>query len=183
MEKNPWKTLTQKKVYDNPWISVTHRDVITPKGTNGIYGVVHFKSLGIGIIPLDEDNNTWLVGQFRYTLNEYSWEIPEGGCPLGTSPLDSAKRELREETGILAGKWNKFLDFYVSNSVTDERGIAYLARELSFGEPDPEDTEELQVKKIPFQEVYEMTMDGEIKDSLSIVSILKLKNLLDKGAI
>jgi 8-oxo-dGTP pyrophosphatase MutT (NUDIX family) len=127
-EQNPWRTQSIREVYDNPWIQISHHEVITPGGTDGIYGVVHFKNLAIGVVPLDEAGNTWLVGQYRYTLNEYSWEIPEGGCPLGTDPLESAQRELQEETGIKAKRWTKLLNLYTSNSVTDEAGMAFLAQ-------------------------------------------------------
>jgi len=181
--ENPWKTLSKKTVYDNPWISISHREVINPAGGEGIYGVVQFKNLAIGILPLDENLNTWLVGQYRYTLNEYTWEIPEGGGLLGTDPLESAKRELLEETGIKAEHWTKILDLQTSNSVTDEKGVAYVARGLSFGEAAPEETEELQVRKLPFSEVVEMVMNGEIKDALSSVTILIAKGLLEKGAL
>ncbi|MFT5167922.1 MAG: ADP-ribose pyrophosphatase [Saprospiraceae bacterium] len=180
---NPWKTKKITEIYDNPWIKITHREVINPSGGEGIYGVVHFKNLAIGIVPLDEDFNTWLVGQYRYTLEEYTWEIPEGGCLLGSSPLQSAKRELQEETGITASEWTKILDLQTSNSVTDETGMAFLARGLAFGDSAPEDTEELVVKKVPFTEAYQMVIDGRIKDSLSMVSIFKVKHLIDRGEI
>ncbi len=182
-DKNPWKTLSIAEVYDNPWIRVTHREVLTPAGTPGIYGQVHFKNTAIGIVPLDEDLNTWLVGQYRYTLNAYSWEIPEGGGMEGSSLLDAAKRELKEETGIKAARWTKILDLHTSNSVTDEYGLAYVAQGLSFGEAEPEDTEELQVRKLPFAEAVEMVMRGEITDALAMTAILKTKILLDRGAL
>ncbi|MCO6477878.1 MAG: NUDIX hydrolase [Phaeodactylibacter sp.] len=173
--KNPWKTLSNDTVYDNPWIQVTHRQVITPTGTDGIYGLVHFKNLAIGIVPLDEDRNTWLVGQYRYTLGQYSWEIPEGGCPIGAEiPLESAKRELLEETGIRAEKWTKVLDLHTSNSVTDEAGMAFLAQGLSFGQAAPEHTEDLQVRKLPFREALEMVFRGEITDALSMVGLMRV---------
>lgn len=181
--ENNWKTISKKEVYDNPWIQVSHREVINPSGGEGIYGVVHFKNLAIGIVPLDEDNNTWLVGQYRYTLNEYTWEIPEGGCIIGTPPLETAKRELVEETGILAKEWSKILDIQTSNSVTDERGMCFLARDLSFGEAEPEDTEDLTIKKLPFDEAYQMVLDGRITDSLSMVALFKVKHLMNQGEI
>lgn len=180
--KNPWKTLSKEIVYDNPWIQVTHRQVITPRGTEGIYGLVHFKNLAIGIVPLDEEENTWLVGQYRYALDQYSWEIPEGGCPIGLeSPLESARRELAEEAGIRAGKWTKVLDLHNSNSVTDEAGMVFLAQELSFGQPDPEDTEELQIRKLPFREALEMIFRGEITDALSMVGLMRVGYMLGEG--
>lgn len=175
---NPWKTLSQKAVYDNPWIRVEHREVLNPSGNPGIYGVVHFKNIAIGILPLDAENNTWLVGQYRYALGKYSWEIPEGGCPEGTDTLAAARRELREETGIQAKEWIPFLDLHTSNSVTDEYGMAYLAKDLSFGESAPEDTEEIKVKKVSFAEAFRMVMDGEITDVLSQVTIMKAQLVL-----
>lgn len=181
--ENPWKTLSEKTVYDNPWIKVSHRDVVNPAGNPGIYGVIHFKNLAIGVVPLDAALNTWLVGQFRYTLKAYSWEIPEGGCPLGTDPLATAKRELLEETGIRAQHWEKILDFHTSNSVTDEAGIAYIARDLSFGESQPEETEELLVKKMPLTTALEWVWEGKITDSLSIMALQKVALLQTKGQL
>ncbi len=181
--QNPWKTLKTKEVYDNPWINVTHRDVINPGGGKGIYGVVHFKNLAIGIVPLDKDLNTWLVGQYRYTMDEYTWEIPEGGGIVGVDPLEGAKRELQEETGIVAASWLKITDLATSNSVTDERGIIYVARDLTFGEAEPEESEDLKVKKIPFSEAVEMVMRGEITDSLAMIGIMKVKLMLDRGEL
>jgi len=173
-EENPWTTLSVKEVYNNPWIKITHEEVLTPAKTPGIYGKVHFKNTAIGIIPLDEENHTWLVGQYRYTLDAYHWEIPEGGGPLGTDLLESAKRELLEETGITAKSWTQILELHTSNSVTDEHGVAYIARDLSFGDAEPEETEDLKVIRLPFSEAVAMVMDGRITDALSMVSILKV---------
>ncbi len=181
--KNPWKTLQSEVRYDNPWIQITHRDVLNPLGGQGIYGVVHFKNTAIGILPLDENYNTWIVGQYRYTLEEYSWEIPEGGGIIGTDPLLSAQRELKEETGITASKWTQILELNTSNSVTDEYGVAYVAQGLTFGNSEPEDTEELIVKKISFTELYHMAMEGKVKDALSMVTIFKAKLLMEKGQL
>lgn len=182
-EKNPWITRTIREVYDNPWIRLTHRDVINPSGGEGIYGVVHFKNLAIGVVPLDEAGNTWLVGQYRYTLNQYTWEIPEGGCPLGGDPLEAAQRELIEETGIRAGRWTKILDLHTSNSVTDEAGMAFLAQNLQFGEAEPEETEQLRMRKLPFEEALNMVLRGEITDVLSMVALMRVKLLLDNDEI
>ncbi|MEN0046978.1 MAG: NUDIX hydrolase [Bacteroidota bacterium] len=181
--QNPWQTLSTKTAYENPWIEVTHREVLNPSGGKGIYGQVHFKNVAIGIVPLDEDYNTWLVGQYRYTLNAYSWEIPEGGCPLGTSTLETAKRELLEETGIQAQKWTELLKIHTSNSVTDEYGYAFVAQDLSFGEAEPEETEDLTLKKLPFEAAFEMVMRGKITDSLSIAALMKCKLWMQEGKI
>lgn len=177
--KNPWKTLSEKKVYDNPWISVSHREVITPTGTAGIYGLVQFKNIAVGIVPVDEAGYTWLVGQYRYALGQYSWEIPEGGSPIGSeSPLESAQRELREETGIRAESWQEIATLHTSNSVTDEAGVLYLARGLSFGAAAPEETEELQLRKLPFSEAVEMVHGGIITDALSMVGLMRAARVL-----
>lgn len=181
--KNPWKTVKSEVTYENPWIKVTENQTINAAGGDGIYGVVHFKNIAIGIIPLDEDYNTWLIGQYRYPLNEYSWEICEGGGLHQDDVLDSAKRELHEELGIKAENWTKIMDMHLSNSVSDEVGVIYIAKDLSYHTPEPEEGEVLQIKKIPFNTVYEMVMDGQLKDSLTVSGVLKTKILIDKGAI
>lgn len=181
--KNPWTTLGKEIKYDNPWITVTESKTINADGGNGIYGVVHYKNIAIGIIPLDENYNTWLVGQYRYPLNHYSWEICEGGGLLKDDVLSSAKRELKEELGIEAKEWNKLLDMHLSNSVSDEFGTIFIAKKLSFYASKPEEGEVLQTKKVSFDEVFEMIMKGEITDSLSVAGILKTKLLIDKGLI
>ncbi|MCB0636019.1 MAG: NUDIX hydrolase [Lewinella sp.] len=174
MEKNPWLTLDLQVVYNNPWIQVSHRNVINPSGGKGIYGIVHFKNLAVGVIPIDEEDHTWLVGQYRYALGRYSWEIPEGGCPLGDSPLAAAQRELREETGPQAGHWEELLRTDLSNSVTDEEGVIFVARQLSQGTATPEPTEALQLRRLPVQEAINMVLQGEITDALSVMSLLRL---------
>lgn len=179
LTQNPWKTVSSRPIYDNPWISVREDQVINPKGGNGIYGVVTFKNIAIGIIPVDDEGYTYLVGQYRYTLNEYSWEIPEGGGPIGIDPLDSAKRELKEETGFTADKWTNICTIHTSNSVTSEVGYLYLAEGLKDGESEPEDTEELQVKRVHLKDAVEMVMNNEITDSLSIAGILKAARILN----
>lgn len=176
---NPWVTKTNEVVYQNNWIEVKHHEVLTPAGTEGIYGLVHFKHLAIGVIPLDENNNTWIVGQYRYPLQKYSWEIPEGGGKLGIDPLLSAQRELLEECGIIAKDWQKILEMDLSNSATDEHAILYVARNLSFTHAEPEETEALSVKKIPFERLFEWVMNGEITDAMTIAAVLKLKIMLD----
>lgn len=182
MEKqNPWTILSEKEIYQNPWISLSEFQVLNPAGKTGIYGQVHFKNLAIGVVVLDENQHTWLVGQYRFPLKQYSWEIPEGGCPLGTDPLETAKRELLEETGIRATSWKEIQRLHLSNSVSDELAIIYLAQGLSFGEAEPEETEQLQVKKVPFAEAIQMVLDGQITDSLTVAGILKVQILRSEG--
>lgn len=181
--ENPWTTLKSEKIYDSPWIGLTKHDVLNPNGNPGTYSVVHFKNLAIGILPLDNDYNTWIVGQYRYPINQYSWEIPEGGGNHNVPPLDSAKRELLEETGITANKWTKIQEVHMSNSASDEFGILYIAQDLSFGESEPEDDEQLVVRKLHFNELYKMVESGEITDSLTVITVLKAKLLMLEGKI
>lgn len=182
-EENPWQIKSEKQVYDNPWINLTEYQVINPSGNPGIYGKVHFKNRAIGIVPLDAELNTYLVGQYRFTLSQYCWEIPEGGGPLNEDPLNAAKRELLEETGLVATNWTEIQTMHLSNSVTDEYCIIYTATGLEQHEAEPEDTEQLLVKKIPFDEVYRMVCDGEITDAVTIAAVLKVKLLLLEGRI
>jgi ADP-ribose pyrophosphatase len=182
-EKNSWKTLKTEVKFETPWITVSKHDVLNPAGKPGLYGMVHFKNIAIGVVPLDKDLNTWIVGQWRYPLEQYSWEIIEGGGPHGIDPVESAKRELKEEAGIIAEKYTELCRIHTSNSVTDEYGIIYLAQNLSFTESEPEESEDLTIKKVSFDTAFEMVMKGEITDSLSMAAILKTKILLDKGLI
>lgn len=172
---NPWTILSKNVKYDNNWINVTEHQVINPTGGRGIYGVVHIKNYAIGVVPMDADNNIYLVGQYRFPLNQYSWEIPEGGGALDIDPLSSAKRELLEETGLVAKEWQEMLRMHLSNSVTDELSIIYLAKNLEQFEAEPEETEDLSIKKIPFEDAYQMVINGEITDAISVVAIMKIK--------
>ena len=175
--ENPWKIIESREVYDNPWINIRHENVIKPNGEDGIYGIAHFKLKAIAVIPLDEADNTWLVGQYRYPLKEYSWEIPMGGGSFKEDNLEAAKRELKEETGITASNWTELGKLHTSNSVTDEVGFMFLAENLQFGEAEPDDTEILMLKKVSLKEAVRMVMDSEITDSLSIATILKVARL------
>lgn len=183
IERNPWTIKAEKTIYDNKWINVTEFDVINPNGGKGIYGKVHFKNIAVGILPLDKELNTYLVGQYRFPLNAYSWEIPEGGGDRKESPIESGKRELLEETGLVANEWQQILTLHLSNSVSDELAIIYLARRLEQRSAIPEETEELLVKKLPFEEAYQMVERSEITDAMSVAAILKVKWMLRDGLI
>lgn len=170
---NPWRTLESRPIYDNPWISVREDQVIRPDGKPGIYGVVHYKNIATGVVPLHDDGTVTLVGQYRYTLEEYAWEIPEGGCPAGEEPLEAAKRELLEETGLTAREWRRLGSrLHLSNSVSDEYGFLFLATGLEHGEAQPEGTEDLRVKRVPLEEAVRMAVSGEITDCLSVIGLL-----------
>ena len=178
--RGPWAIVESVSAYKNAWIEATHHTVIRPDGNEGIYGTVNFKNVAIAILPIDDDGCTWLVGQHRFPLDQYSWEIPEGGAPLGTDPLTSAQRELREEAGIVAREWRPILSMHLSNSVTDERSISYLATGLTFTEAEPEGTEDLKVRRVPFNDVVRMVLSGEITDALAVATILRAKILFDQ---
>ncbi|HTH55021.1 MAG TPA: NUDIX hydrolase [Cyclobacteriaceae bacterium] len=174
-----WTTLTQEDIYENPWIKLEEHQVINPAGGKGIYGKVHYKNIAIGIVALDSENNTWLVGQHRYPLDEWSWEIPEGGGPIGKDMLESAKRELAEETGLNAKQWQVVLKAHLSNSVSDEVAYIFLAQGLREGEHEREATEaDMQVKKVPFKEALDLVMEGKITDAMSVMGILKVARML-----
>lgn len=174
MESNPWKFIRRREVFDNPWMQVREDEVINPGGGRNLYGNVHFKNQAIGIVPLDDHDNTWLVGQYRYTLDLYSWEIPMGGSPLDEDALTTAKRELREETGLSAARWERIMRLHTSNSITDETGYVFLARELSEGEPEFEECEKIRIRKLPLSEAVQMVLDGDITDAISAAALLKL---------
>ncbi len=169
-----WKVKSSRIAYENPWIKVTHDEVITPKGTEGIYGTVHFKNTAIGVLPIDDEGNTWLVRQSRYTLNQYTWEIPEGGCPEGEDPINAARRELEEEVGLKAVDITELMRMHLSNSVSDELAIIFIATGLSVGQQALEPTEDIEYKKIPLAEAIDMVKRGEITDSISVAALLRI---------
>lgn len=172
-ETNPWTIISSEEKYDNAWINLTEYQVINPNGGKGIYGKVHFKNLAIGIIPINKNDEIILIGQYRFPLDVYSWEIPEGGGKLGVDPIDSAKRELLEETGLKANTWTKLMEMHLSNSVSDELAIIYVAEDLEQFDAEPEETEQLEIRKVHFDEAFNMVMNGEITDSMTVAAILK----------
>jgi len=180
-EKSPWKVLESSSKLDTPWVEVSLHKVLNPAGKEGIYGVTLFKNLAIGILPIDEEGNTYLVGQYRFPMNKYSWEIPEGGGPIGEDPLLSAKRELKEETGIDADHWELIQQMELSNSATNEVAYLYLAKGLHLGESAPEENEQIQVIKLPFSELYERVKSAEITDSLTVAAVLKYRLMQLEG--
>jgi 8-oxo-dGTP pyrophosphatase MutT (NUDIX family) len=177
---NPWRTNAVRVIYDSPWLRLEEHDAINPAGKSCDYGKVCFKNQAVGILPIDEAGNTWLVGQHRYTLNAYSWEIPEGGSPAGEAPEETAARELKEETGLEAADIALFCTLHTSNSVTDEEGFIYLATGLAEGETEFEDTEDITVRKLPFEEALAMAMNGEITDAMSLAALFKYALLQGK---
>lgn len=171
---NPWTTLASRWVYENPWIRVREDQVLTPTGTTGIYGLVKFRNQAVAIVPIDEQGFTWLIGQHRYPLDQYSWEVPMGGHPVGRPALEGAHKELREETGLSAATMTELMQVHLSNSVTDEVGVAFVAQQLSQGATDFDPTEQLAIKRLPFDEALAMTLDGRITDLFSVAVLQRL---------
>lgn len=170
----PWRRVARRVAYENPWITIWHDDVVRPDGRPGIYGVVHFRSLAAGIVAIDDADRVLLVGQHRYTLDAYSWEIPEGGVPPDEDPLAGAERELREETGIVAAAWRELGRFHLSNSVSDEEAVLYVATDLRQETADPEGTEDLALRWVSFDEALAMSLDGRITDAMTILAVQRL---------
>lgn len=178
MTINPWKTLSSQSKYKNAWISVREDQVIRPDGTPGIYGVVETK-VATGVIALTPDNQIYLVGQYRYPVNVYSWEIVEGGAELDEEPILGAKRELREEAGLTASEWQQLGGpVHLSNCYSAETAYLYLARRLTQVGSSPDGTEMLEVRKVPFHEALEMVDTGLITDAMSIIAIFRAQRLL-----
>ena len=174
-QENPWTTLSSREIYLNPWIRVREDQVLKPNGTPGIYGVVEYRNRAVGVVPIDKDGYTWLVGQYRYTHNRYEWEIPEGGCPEGESLEDCARRELLEETGLVASELEPLLlDIQLSNSIGNETAHLFIARGLTQETPQPEDTEQITIRRLPLSEAIQMAATGQIRDSMSVIALLAL---------
>lgn len=181
--RNPWTVRTAETRYSNPWISVVHHEVTTPTGTPGIYGVVRYRNHAVGVVPVEADGTTWIVGQWRFPLGRYSWEIPEGGAPDGSDPLETGRRELLEETGLSARHWRELMRMDLSNSVSDESATLYVCWELSAGTAAPEETERLRLRRLPLGEAVAMALDGRITDAMSVAALLKLRLLLETGGL
>jgi 8-oxo-dGTP pyrophosphatase MutT (NUDIX family) len=170
----PWLRRGRRIAYENAWITVYHDDVVRPDGLPGIYGVVHFHNLAVGVVAIDAEDRVALVGQHRYPFDLGSWEIPEGGSPLTEDPLDGARRELLEETGLTARTWRELGRYQLSNSISDEAAVVYLATDLEHGTAQPDGSEELELRWLPFDEVIAMVESGEIGDALSVLPLQAL---------
>jgi len=181
--RGPWQVVGSRQVYENPWIKVREDDVLRPDGKPGIYGVVEFQGLAVAIVALTEDGQVYLVGQYRYPTDNYSWEVIEGTSEHGEEPIVAAARELSEEAGLTAAEWTPLGTCEFSNSSTDQVGYVYLARGLTAGTPHPDETEELALKVVPFEDALEMALSGEIIDAFSVIALARARHFLDGGDI
>jgi 8-oxo-dGTP pyrophosphatase MutT (NUDIX family) len=181
--KNPWTVVSREIRYENDWIRVDHHEVRKPTGGPGIYGVVHFKNHALGVVPIDEKGYTILVGQYRFPLGYYSWEIPQGGGLPNKPLVESAQRELREECGVVAKQWLQILGIDLSNSVTNEQGTAFLAWDLTDGIAEPEDTEQLEVLRLPFWEAVKRAETGEIRDGVTVAALFRVALMALQGEL
>ena len=179
----PWRDHGGRIVFDNRWITVSEHDATAPTGAPARYGMVHFKNLALAVLPLHEDGTVTLVGQHRFALKDYVWEIPEGGGPLGEDPVENAKRELREEVGLEASEWRQILRFQISNSITDERGVGYLAMGFSGAEEDPDDSEDIATVRVPFREALDAVADGWIEDAMTVAMLLRAHHMAVEGEL
>lgn len=179
---NPWVTVNSRQAYDNPWISVREDQVIDPSGKPGIYGVMSPKNFALGVLPVFEDGSTVLVGQYRYALDRYSWEMPEGGGKIGSDPVVAIARELMEETGYRANGWHLLHEMSLSNSVTDEWVMTWLAWDLTAGDAEPESTEDLTVWRLPFAELVELVLKGTVFDSMTVAAVTLVETRRHRGA-
>lgn len=181
--RGPWIVNASRQVYDNKWIQVSEHDVTNPGGNPGLYGVCHVKGLAVGVVPVDADGHVWLVGQHRFPGDYFSWELPEGGGDMAVAPIESARRELKEETGLTAAGWQELLRLDFSNAITDEIGIGFLAWDLTIGEPEPDDDESIEIRRLPFDEALDMAMGGGIRDAFSQLMLMKVDILGRRGML
>ncbi|MGZ8362360.1 MAG: NUDIX domain-containing protein [Caulobacteraceae bacterium] len=179
----PWTESNRRVVYENPWMTLTESDAVAPTNAPAIYAVMRPKNLSVGILPLHDDGTVTLVGQHRFVFHDYSWEIPEGGAPFGEDPLAGAKRELAEEAGLEAAHWSQVLDFQMSNSITDEIGVGYIATGLTETDTAPDPTEVLQVVRRPFREVLDLALQGQLKDMITVAMLLRAYHMAREGEL
>jgi len=179
----PWAIRTAKTVYQNPWLTVREYQATAPTGRPALYGVVNFQNYALAILPLHADGTVTLVGQYRFALADYSWEIPEGGGPLGQDLRAGAQRELREETGLIAEDWREVMRLQLSNSVTDEQAVGYIALDLTQAESDPDETESIQIARVPFRQVLDLAVCGIITDVLTVATLLRAYHMAMEGQL
>lgn len=182
-EKDPWVRLAHRRAYDGPYLAVDEYDVLTPGGRPGYYGVVRFKRVGVGVLPIDDEGHVYLVGQWRFAIDAYSWEMPEGGADPGEDFAATARRELEEEAGLRAAEITEALRMRMSNSVTDEDCVVFIATGLTPGAHAPDETEVFRHARVPFAEALAAALDGRIVDALTIAALLRAHHMAVTGQL
>jgi 8-oxo-dGTP pyrophosphatase MutT (NUDIX family) len=180
---NPWTVKRVTRPFENDWFSIDAHDVVRPDGADGTYSVIRVRRMAVGVLPIDDAGRVHLVGQWRFPLGRYSWEMPEGGAEPGEDALECARRELEEETGLSAQTYLQILEMDLSNSLTDERAVLFLATDLREGQSNPEAVEVLQRRTAPFADVLARVVDGRIRDSLTVAAVLRAHHMAVTGQL
>lgn len=183
-EKPPaWRKGPGRTAFSNPWITVEEYDAVAPTGVDAYYAVVRFSKLAVGVLPIHADGSVVLVGQQRFALANFTWEMPEGGAPMDEAPIRGAMRELAEEAGLVAGEWREALNLELSNSITDERAVCYLAWGLEACETEPDDTEKFDIVRVPFRQLLQAATLGQVKDALTVATTLRAYHMAREGEL
>ncbi len=180
---NPWTLKRKTQPFENAWFRIDAHEVVRPDGADGTYDVIRIRRLAVGVLPIDADGAVHLVGQWRFPLERYSWEMPEGGAEPGEDALECAKRELEEETGLSARTYQRILEMDLSNSLTDETAVIFIATDLTPGVASPEGTEVLERRTASFAEVLSRVVDGRIRDSLTVAAVLRAHHMAVTGQL
>lgn len=178
-----WKSLGESVLVDTPWMRVTRHPAVAPTGMTADYVVMRPRNVGTGVLPLHDDGTVSLVGQHRFTLMRYSWEMPEGGAPEGEDPFDAVRRELAEEAGLRAEHWRAALDMDLSNSITDERAMTWVAWGLTPAPLDPDPTEVIVSARVPFRDLLAEVARGAVRDSMTVATAYKAYHMAREGEL
>ena len=179
----PWRDLGYRVVHETDWLALTEHQAIAPSGREATYGVLRFKNIATGVLPVHPDGTVTLVGQARFARSNYSWEMPEGGAPSGEDPFEAAKRELAEEAGLAAGNWALALKVEVSNSITDEIGLTWIAWDLTPVPREPDPTEVFRVVRVPFTTLLQEIERGAILDSFTVATAYRAYHMAREGLL
>lgn len=180
---NPWTVRAVTQPFANDWFRIDSHAVVHPGGAEGVYSVIRARRLAVGVLPIEADGSVHLVGQWRFPLARYSWEMPEGGADPGEDARACAARELAEETGMTAAALTPILEMDMSNSLSDERAVIFLALGLTPGEARPEATEVLKRRRAPFLDALALAADGRIRDSMTVAALFRAHHMAVTGQL